>query len=460
MLNRRPFFFPVLVDVLGFVAAFMVSVRCLHPLERLFETAYQSPGLDILWPSLVAGLLILIPLLILADGYSIPRHWGAWRVFRFMMLMQATLVTAYLLLSLVAIDVFAPGRKAVFLAAGLSLFLLWYLRLIFPSLYGRVDRKRRALLVGGHTYAIRALQRFAREHADGFEIIGVIDDFRSAAHFENLDIEHSGSTRNLRTVLKTRPVDTLVVLTDQSQYATPIIELLDEFPTVKEIYVRAQVPLAVAQDIDLLFVQEVPLLKVYSSGKKFAGQLWRNVFDRGLALLGLIAVLPVFAIMWILIPLESRGPVLYRQRRLGQGNKAFWIYKFRSMVADAEKKSGAVLAQKNDPRVTRIGRIMRALRIDELPQILNILRGEMSIIGPRPERPEFQNIYAETIPWYSLRSLHKPGLTGLAQVSGDYHTSAQRKLLYDVTYLANMGPVLDMKIMAATVMTVLTKKGH
>ncbi|MBY0587030.1 sugar transferase [bacterium] len=460
MLKRRPFVVPMLFDTLGFGCAFLLAIVCLPLLERIFETAYKSPGLNELWPCLLTSLLILIPLLILSDGYAMPRHWGAWRSFRFLALIHGTLVTSYLILSLVAIDVFAPGRKAIFVSALISMFLLWYLRLLFPSFFSRVDQKRRALLVGGHTYAIRALQRFAREHADGFEIIGVIDDFRTANHFHNLDIEHCGTTKNLRTVLRTRPVDTLVVLTDQSQYASPIIELLDEFPTVREVYVRAQVPLAVAQDIDLLFVQEVPLLKVYSSGKKLAGTIWRAVFDRGLAIVGLLATLPVFLMMWILIPLESRGPVLYRQRRLGQGNKAFWIYKFRSMVADAEKKSGAVLAQKNDPRVTKVGRIMRVLRIDEIPQILNILQGDMSIIGPRPERPEFQNIYAETIPWYSLRSLHKPGLTGLAQVSGDYHTSAQRKLLYDVTYLANMGPVLDMKIMAATVMTVLTKKGH
>ncbi len=460
MLKRRPFLLPMAIDVIGFAGAFVVAVWLLPVLENLFETAYKSPGLSTIWPSLLVCLAILIPVFILSDAYAIPRHWGLVRVFRFSMLMHAILVTAYLLLSVIATDVFAPGRKAVVVTCVLSMILLWYLRIVLPSVYGQVDRKRRALLVGGHTYAIRALQRFARENAEGFEIIGVIDDFRSPAHFENLDIEHCGSTKNLRTVLRTRPVDTLVVLTDQSQYATPIVDILDEFPTVREVYVRAQVPLAVAQDIDLLFVQEVPLLKVYSTGTKLTGTIWREAFDRGLALMGFLLTLPIFALMGILIPLESRGPVLYRQKRLGKGNKPFWIYKFRSMVADAEKKSGAVLAQKNDPRVTRIGKLMRALRIDEIPQILNILCGDMSIIGPRPERPEFQNIYVETIPWYSLRSLHKPGLTGLAQVSGDYHTSAQRKLLYDVTYLANMGPVLDMKILAATVMTVLTKKGH
>jgi exopolysaccharide biosynthesis polyprenyl glycosylphosphotransferase len=460
MLKRRPFLLPVLVDVVGFTLAFAVAELILPRLEQLFETAYRSPSLTALWPSLVASLILLVPVMVIMDGYAVPKHWSSLRVFRFSGLVHALLITLYLVASLLAPELLAPGRKAVFVSSILSMGILWYFRLVWPSLYGRVDRLRRALLVGGHTYAIRALQRFAREHADGFQIIGVVDDFRSAAHFENLDIEHCGTTRTLRTILRTRPVDTLVVLTDQSQYATPIIDVLDEFPTVREVYVRAQVPLAVAQDIDLLFVQEVPLLKVYSTGQKFTGTLWRQVFDRGLAVVGLLMTLPVFVLMWILIPLDSRGPVLYRQRRLGQGNKPFWIYKFRSMVADAEKKSGAVLAQKNDPRVTRLGKIMRALRIDEIPQILNILFGDMSIIGPRPERPEFQNIYAETIPWYSLRSLHKPGLTGLAQVSGDYHTSAQRKLLYDVTYLANMGPVLDLKILAATVMTVLTKKGH
>ncbi len=130
------------------------------------------------------------------------------------------------------------------------------------------------------------------------------------------------------------------------------------------------------------------------------------------------------------------------------------------MRTDAEKLSGAVLAEKDDPRITKIGKLLRKTRIDEIPQFINVLRGEMSLVGPRPERPEFQHAYMEAIPWFTLRSHCKPGITGLAQVAGDYHTSSQRKLLYDVSYLANMTPMLDLRIMFATVWTVLSKQGN
>ena len=459
MLKRRYWFTPVLLDVVGYTLAFILSCQALPILERMFETAYQSPGFFDLVPMLGICLAILIPILLLFDVYAIPKHWNGLRILRAIALAHALLIVFYVTLTLLSTS-FTPARKAVVVSAVISTFFLWYGRLLYPELYGRVDRKRRAILIGAHTFSLRSLQRFAREHSEEFEITGVIDDFRSGLYFENLGIEHCGTSKTLRTVLRTRPVDTLIVLMDQSQYADRIIELLDEFPTLHEIYVRAQVPLVVAQDIDLLFVQEVPLLKVYSADQNSIRHYLRFVLDRATAAVGFVVLLPFFVITPILIKLESRGPVFYRQMRLGQRNKPFWIYKFRSMVVDAEAKSGAVLAQKNDPRVTRVGRIMRMLRIDEVPQILNVLQGDMSIIGPRPERPEFQNIYRETIPWYSLRTLHKPGITGLAQVTGDYHTSTQRKLLYDVTYLANMGVFLDLRIMAATVLTVLTKRGH
>lgn len=460
MLTRRYWLTPLLLDIVSFAVAFAVSCQLLPWLERLFQTSYTSPGFADLLPVLGTCVLILLPLLTLADGYSLPRHWGGLRTLRMMFVVSASLVTIYLTLSLFASDQFAPGRKAVFVTAALSTFLLWYWRIIYPDLYSKADRKRRVLLVGAHTFAMRALQRYARDHAESFEIIGVADDFRSDAYFENLGLDRCGTSAQLAIILRQRPIDTVIVLTDQSLYADRIIALLDDVPTLQEVYVRAQVPLAVAQDIDLRFAQEVPLLKVFDRETRSADRWWSLLLDRGIAAAALLVLSPVFLLTAALIKLDSPGPVFYRQRRLGIRNRPFAIVKFRSMVADAESKSGAVLAQKNDPRVTRIGRIMRMLRIDELPQIWNVLVGDMSIIGPRPERPEFQNIYLETIPWYSLRSMHRPGITGLAQVSGDYHTSAQRKLLYDVTYLANIGPLLDMRILMATVLTVLTKKGH
>src|SRR5690606_36578443 len=159
------------------------------------------------------------------------------------------------------------------------------------------------------------------------------------------------------------------------------------------------------------------------------------------------------------VKLSSRGPIFYRQRRVGQGGALFTIWKFRTMLDRAEEASGPVLAHHEDERVTPVGRFLRASRIDELPQLRKVLNGTMSLIGPRPERPEFVRRYAEEIPGYLERLLVKPGLTGLAQVNGEYHTSPAYKLKYDLAYIYNYSITLYLKIMAETIKVMVTRRG-
>lgn len=452
----------VLVDAIACLACFFFARQVLPFVEQWAQTDWRSPGLEVVGPVALSSFPFLVMIMLLADLYDLPRHWSPFAGLRSFMVVGVVCGLTYGTLSLFFPRALAPAFKMMLLGGTTALVVLWLLRVSWPEFYSRPWKKRRMLLVGAHTFAIRALQRYARENPTEMEVVGVIDDFKGGIYFENLETQFLGGRPALPKVLESHEPDTVVVLNDQSEYASAVIGILDAFPCVREVYVRAQIPLFVAQDIDILFVQELPLLKLYARGEGSVGEgyRFRGVFDRFVACLMLLATSPLFVVMPILIKLESAGPVFYRQKRLGLGNKPFWVFKFRSMVADAEKKSGAVLASKNDPRVTRIGRIMRATRIDEVPQLLNVLRGEMSMIGPRPERPEFQNSYLEAIPWYPLRALCKPGITGLAQVNGDYHTSTQRKLLYDVTYLANISPLLDLRILLATAVTVLTKRGH
>jgi lipopolysaccharide/colanic/teichoic acid biosynthesis glycosyltransferase len=165
-----------------------------------------------------------------------------------------------------------------------------------------------------------------------------------------------------------------------------------------------------------------------------------------------------------LIKLDSKGPVFYRQERVGQDGKIFVLWKFRSMVADAEVNTGPVWSDgtEKDPRITRIGRFMRRNRLDELPQLWNVFKGDMSFVGPRPERPNFVQQLTETIPFYSLRHIVKPGITGWAQINYTYANTldqAMEKLQYDLFYVKNMSWILDALIMFETVKTVLVKKG-
>jgi sugar transferase (PEP-CTERM system associated) len=177
---------------------------------------------------------------------------------------------------------------------------------------------------------------------------------------------------------------------------------------------------------------------------------------------GLILTAPISLITAIAIKLDSHGPVLYCQERVGENESTFTVCKFRSMLHDAETKTGPVWASGNDPRVTRVGRIIRKLRIDEIPQMLNVLKGEMSFVGPRPERPFFVSQLKQKIPYYHLRFTLKPGITGWAQISYPYGSTeddALEKLQFDLYYIKNISPLFDLQILFETVKVVLLSRG-
>jgi sugar transferase (PEP-CTERM system associated) len=188
----------------------------------------------------------------------------------------------------------------------------------------------------------------------------------------------------------------------------------------------------------------------------------KKIFDSLFAIICLTITIPFFPIIALLIKLDSRGPVFFRQVRTGEGGKDFLIYKFRTMRQDAESETGAVWAQKNDTRITRMGRFLRKSRLDELPQLFNVLKGDMSFIGPRPERPEMITALEVLIPYYSERHSVKPGITGWAQVKYSYGASVEdsiEKLKYDLFYVKHMSLFLDLLILLETVKVVLFGRG-
>lgn len=218
------------------------------------------------------------------------------------------------------------------------------------------------------------------------------------------------------------------------------------------------------EKIAVLHVQDRWL--VFSNGfsiisNKIALRL-KTIFDFVCALVLLIPSFPLILIFGIIVKITSTGPVFYSQVRVGRSGKEFRIYKLRTMSADAEKE-GAKWSMVSDPRITKIGGFLRKTRIDELPQLFNIIRGDMSFIGPRPERPEFIKILIEQIPYYNLRHLLKPGLSGWAQVNFDYGSSiedSRRKLEYDLYYIKNYSFFLDLRIVIKTIRVVIFGKGR
>lgn len=200
---------------------------------------------------------------------------------------------------------------------------------------------------------------------------------------------------------------------------------------------------------------DLPVLRLEGFGLSWMQATTKRVIDIALSLFGLSLSLPILVAAAALIRVTSAGPVFYIQRRVGQNGRIFRLIKLRTMIADAEQKTGPILAKANDPRVTGVGRFLRATRLDELPQLWNVLAGDMSIVGPRPERPEFVKGFIEVNAGYRYRHFVKPGLTGLAQVNGLYDTPPEDKLRYDLYYIRNYSIFLDLQIILQTIPVML-----
>lgn len=255
--------------------------------------------------------------------------------------------------------------------------------------------------------------------------------------------------------------DLIVVAPDDRRGTMPIEDLLE--CKLKGIIIEDGTTFFEAITGKILVKNLNPAWLIFSDGFHTSGisYFFKRVMDVILSLAGLVLSLPISLLTALLIKFESPGPIFYLQERVGEQGKTFKIIKFRSMRQDAEK-DGAVWAIKNDTRITRVGNFIRKVRIDEIPQMWNVLKGEMSFVGPRPERPVFVEKLTEAIPYYSLRHSAKPGISGWAQVCYPYGASeddALRKLEYDLYYIKNQSIFLDILVIFRTIKTVLFQKG-
>lgn len=205
-------------------------------------------------------------------------------------------------------------------------------------------------------------------------------------------------------------------------------------------------------------VDDLPMLEIRPLQISPIQRICKRTFDLSLGIVMFVCLLPVMGITALLIKLTSPGPIIFNQERVGHNGRPFMVWKFRTMLVDAEKNTGPVFATVGDPRVTSIGRILRATRLDELPQLWNVITGTMSLVGPRPERPFFVEQFVRTIPEYALRYEVPPGITGLAQVNGRYATTAADKLRFDLFYIRHYSVWLDLKVLLSTVVVLFSKE--
>ena len=212
------------------------------------------------------------------------------------------------------------------------------------------------------------------------------------------------------------------------------------------------------KNTSLIIADDIPMQRITRLLLTAEQKILKRMLDIAVSIPAIIILLPLMALTAIAIKADSKGPIIYSQERVGQYGKTFKVYKFRSMKQDAEAQSGPVLAKEGDNRITKVGRFIRATRIDELPQLFNVLKGEMSIVGPRPERPFFVEQYVQERPEYSYRHNVKPGITGLAQIAGKYNTTAYDKLIYDLIYIQEQSVKTDLIIMLQTFKVLITKE--
>jgi exopolysaccharide biosynthesis polyprenyl glycosylphosphotransferase len=254
-----------------------------------------------------------------------------------------------------------------------------------------------------------------------------------------------------------------IVIESNGKRKEQVLNIISQFTQDKyEIFVSPKLYPLVYQ---YFLIQKIPdsiLLKIIFHPLSTWDRFLKRTMDIVLSSLALVILSPILLVITLFIKIDTQGPVLYKQKRVGFRGRKFTLYKFRSMISDAEKHTGPVWAAQNDKRITRVGRILRPLRLDEWPQLINVVKGDMSFIGPRPERSHFVERLKKEIPLYSLRLNVHPGVTGLAQVRHNYDRSIEdvkKKLEYDLEYVNKISLRLDTKIFLKTILTVLHKQG-
>ena len=413
------------------------------------------------------GTAIFVTLFFIFDLYSPERRIRTLRDFGYILMVCSFGVTvASFFYFFVPLYRVGRGHLVIQGAFVASCAFLW--RSVYTRVHPRITRPRRVLVIGAGKVAYALLEEIHRSFRSEIQIVGILDDDPAKAQFEMNGYRVVGNTLNLAKAA--RDLQAEIIVFAIPRHNNPVDgNLMSEILALKtsgvEVYqmptyfkkITGRVPVEFIEDTWLIFGQG------FAPADNGPASRVRRLLDVAIAAICLLALSPLLILISLIIKLTSKGPVLYRQERLGLNRRPYQMIKFRSMVADAERGRGPTWSEgKKDPRVTWIGRFLRRTRLDEVPNFLNVLNGDMSIVGPRPERPSFVDLLEAEIPYYGLRFAVKPGLTGWAQVNYSYGASIEdacKKLQYEVFYIQERSLLLDMLILAKTAQTVLLRPG-
>jgi len=333
----------------------------------------------------------------------------------------------------------------------------WAVLSFEKRLYRRGEGLRLAVLIGNNEIAHRIAREIVQKPELGYQLVGYFTTHGSNSAIDA--IPHLGAIDEAPDFFKKQLIEVAIISIDTGDYPQ-LEELLRQSAGLNiEFLLVPDLLELMTTRVRIMELEGIPLLRVKEIPLSSWGKILKRSFDLVLASLGLILTAPIMAVIALAVKLDSRGPVFYHQERVGMDGKPFHVIKFRTMIAEAEKETGPVWAKENDPRVTRVGRFLRRSSLDELPQLLNVIKGEMSLVGPRPERSYFVEKFKDQIPKYLDRHRVKTGMTGWAQVNGlRGNVPIEERTKYDIYYIENWSLWFDIKILLKTIIAVLTGK--
>ena len=435
-------------EVLLVTGAFLISV-CFMVQDSYIVLFYENGTLKI------AGITVLTMLLTYYFDLYGPRRTSAnWEIYFRLLLVLSVL--SFILAGLVFLipDLDLGPNVLVVGISTLTAFLFFW-RWAYEWILAFPIFRERVYVLGSGEKAQNVVQLLRESRDAGMVVVGWNGRSDQHGRLERFAAE-------LRAFRQSRPtIDRIVVAMEDRREAMPVRELLDL--RVRGVLIENASTLQERLSGKLPLDGLNPSTLIFTDGFRMSPsqQLFRRLFSFAVSLTSLVICLPFVPFIILAVRLSSPGPIFFNQTRVGQGGRLFTAHKFRTMRADAEA-AGAVWAAKDDPRVTRVGGFMRKTRLDEIPQLWNVLRGEMAFVGPRPERPEFVQWLSQEIPYYDLRHLIRPGITGWAQVRYRYGASLEEtkhKLEYDLYYIKHQSIGLDLLIMFETIKTIILRRG-